>query len=520
MKFKGLKPRLQNIFFHLHTVSGIVISFALFIIFYAGAFTIFREEITPWADQGIRIHHDQPINVDETLQKYLKKRPNFDTNVNFSLMFYGKDDAFIGINGSEKAKKDAKTPPKRVRELIKINDGTPHQKNTTIGATLYALHYFAQIPQIGMYLSSLVAFFFFMATVTGVIIHWKNLSKKFYAFIIKGNWQKIWTNLHTVLGVLTLPFQLVYGITGAFFGLRILFFIPAIAVLFNGDQQAAFSTIAPEYYLTPDTTAVAIEKPLPINGYIEKVKKLHPDSHIKSVTIGRYGYSDAFVSVYFKNNRNTITGMGSMTYDLKTGKKRMESLPESGQYTKAIIDGIRGLHFANFGHLSLRFLFFSLAILCCFMILSGVLIWEKARQNGTYTDGQKRFHYWVTKIYLCICLGLVASVPIIFIANKYIDLSISDRIGQVNQTFFTGWLILILSGLFYKKHQTLTNHYLLIGGVLALAVPIVNGVVTGDWFWKTISTMHHVFGVDAFWMLFALVGFFALWKNRKPVTVK
>jgi len=48
MKLKALQPRLYNILFHTHTVSGIVISFALFVIFYAGAFSLFRDELYRW----------------------------------------------------------------------------------------------------------------------------------------------------------------------------------------------------------------------------------------------------------------------------------------------------------------------------------------------------------------------------------------------------------------------------------------------------------------------------------------
>ena len=505
MKLKGLKPRLQNIFFHLHTVSGIFISFALFIIFYAGAFAIFKDEIFIWEDHEARIHQHEETNIDKTLSKYLETHPNFDSNVNFSLMLYEHNPYFIGISGLEKAKKGSKTPPKRVRELIKKKDGTAHKIKTTVGQTLFHLHYFAQIPKIGMYLSSLVAFFFFMATITGVIIHWKNIFKKFYAIITVGNWQKIWTNLHTALGVLTIPFQLIYGITGAFFGLRILFFIPTIAVLFGGDQLAAFSTISPEYYIKPDTTATTTKEHFKLNPYFKKIKTAHPKSTIKSITIARYGYEDAFASFYVDNGRGSITGSGSITYNLKTGRKRMENLPENGNYNKAIIDGLRGLHFANFGNLSLRGLFFLLAFLCCFIILSGILIWEKARKTSAYTDKQKRFHYRTTNIYICVCLGLVTAVPLLFVVNKCIALSTDDRISKVNNVFFIGWLALIISGLFYKSHKNRNEHYLIIAGLLALVCPIANGLVSGDWIWSTATKMPYVFGVDTFWLSFSLI---------------
>src|SRR4051794_22573375 len=43
-----MNNRNYNIFFHTHTVSGIVISVVLYVIFFAGSFSFFRDEIINW----------------------------------------------------------------------------------------------------------------------------------------------------------------------------------------------------------------------------------------------------------------------------------------------------------------------------------------------------------------------------------------------------------------------------------------------------------------------------------------
>lgn len=43
-----MSKRTYNILFHLHTVSGIVISVALYVIFFTGSFSFFRDEIVNW----------------------------------------------------------------------------------------------------------------------------------------------------------------------------------------------------------------------------------------------------------------------------------------------------------------------------------------------------------------------------------------------------------------------------------------------------------------------------------------
>ena len=60
-----MSKRSYNIFLHTHTVSGIVISVALYIIFFAGAFALIKDEITVW-EKGINYTR----NVEENFIDY------------------------------------------------------------------------------------------------------------------------------------------------------------------------------------------------------------------------------------------------------------------------------------------------------------------------------------------------------------------------------------------------------------------------------------------------------------------
>jgi len=170
MKLKALKPRLYNVMFHAHTVTGIVISFALFVIFYAGAFSIFREELYKWENPLARFETKHDIDFDATI--------------------------------------------KLIEE---------HTKR--------------QIPAIGIRIAGLIAFFFLFAIVTGILIHWKNIINKFYSLEVKGKWKQVWTNSHTLLGVITLPFQVIFSITGSLIALSILLLAPSAFLLFDGDRD-------------------------------------------------------------------------------------------------------------------------------------------------------------------------------------------------------------------------------------------------------------------------------------------
>ena len=94
----------------------------------------------------------------------------------------------------------------------------------------------------------------------------------------------------------------------------------------------------------------------------------------------------------------------------------------------------------------------------------------------------------------------------------------ADRANYVNGGFFLGWLALTLIGLLWNKYSQQNRNYLLIGGILSLFVPVANGVVTGEWFWETLSSSYHAVAyVDMFW-LFA--GLTALVLALRVLTVK
>tara|TARA_B110001450_G_scaffold119057_1_gene112260 strand:- start:2527 stop:2784 length:258 start_codon:yes stop_codon:yes gene_type:complete len=80
--------RIYNIFFNLHTVSGIIISVALYVIFIAGAFSLLKEEIYDWENDVVdkRVSR-QEIDYDRVLnflgEEFKFKRQIFTSKFNW-----------------------------------------------------------------------------------------------------------------------------------------------------------------------------------------------------------------------------------------------------------------------------------------------------------------------------------------------------------------------------------------------------------------------------------------------------
>lgn len=516
MKLKGLGDKTYNMLFHTHTVAGIAISFALYIIFFAGAFSLFRYEIMQWENPEARQAVDTDFDYDRALAT-VDSAYTIDWHDNASLIFPNDKMPLLKVTAYQKTEDHSfhRISANVFPDTYRVQD--LEQPNTTVGDTIYYLHYFEQLPVIGLYLSGLVSLFFFFAIVNGLLIHWRNLFTKFFAFFTEGKWRNIWTNAHTVLGVFGLPFQVMYAITGAFFGLLTLILIPTVFLLYNGDVGKVYSKVSPEDTIAVDENAPVSDN-LSIRDLASQVKEAYPNHQIRYADLRNYGKEDALITFHF-DDFGGLTSNGKATMYMRDGSLLPEYSvrPNEKSYSQAIISVLGKLHFGDFGGMTMKVIYFVLSLITCFMIISGVMIWRTARDNKRYTYKQRLFHHRVTMVYLAICLSMFPAFALIFLANMLVPMEMTDRAELVNTIFFLGWLVLVVVGLFWKNYSKLNRNYLAIGGTLSLLIPVANGVVTGDWLWTAWKALPYVAYVDVFWLT---VGLASLYISLKVLKVK
>ena len=124
---------------------------------------------------------------------------------------------------------------------------------------------------------------------------------------------------------------------------------------------------------------------------MDHIKREHADLELKYLQIKHYDRENGVLSAALENSK-TFAGSGSITIALRNSKILSDNLPGKNGYAQSILPGIARLHFATFGGLILKTIFFLLALSTCFVILSGVLLWKEARNKKSYTDRQKHFH--------------------------------------------------------------------------------------------------------------------------------
>lgn len=518
MKLKGFGNRAYNIFFHLHTVSGIVLAVALFVIFFAGAFTLFKSEFYLWENPAARKIPSGTIEVEKIIAGIKTNLPDFDFDDDTYITFATEQNPSISVYGHlkpEGAEHEIHYSGKMNPLTYKVSDKT----ESTIGDTLYKLHYFAQIPFAGMWIAGFVSLFFIFATITGVLVHWKNMLTKFWSFSFKGSWKQIWTNSHTVLGLLGLPYQLMYAVTGAFYLLLILVLIPAVMIFYEGKAEKVYAMAYPMYGVEYNENAAPydnIQNLLILNKKV--VEKYGAEYDIPAIQTHHINKEDGAVNFRLvSKNPEMFSSNGYIGYRLKDGSEIYNALPgHNKKFTYSIVETIMHLHFGSFGGLFVKGVYFVMALLSCFVFVSGILIWKEARNNAKYTDKQRRFHHNVTQVFLAVCFTLFPAIAILFSAELLVP-DVEDHSFWVNSVFFISWLVMALAGIFIiKREKPLTRICLLSGGVLSLVIPVVNGVTTNDWFWKT--PIAQIWAIDVFWLLSGILSLSVYFSMKAKTT--
>lgn len=514
-----MSNRIYNILFHTHTIAGIVISVALYVIFFAGSFSFFRDEIVSWErneslSEGWML---QEMDFDMVLDTLDERKGISKTDISFNQHY---DEQRTGVSIS--APKDAEIKKGEGRRdrggrgdffYMNTNDLNTYdyQKSYSFGEFLYRLHFFAQLNffgRSGYLLAGIIAFFFLFAVVTGVIVHWKKIISNFYVFRPNNSIKNLWTDAHTALGIIGLPYQFMFALTGVYIIVGLSIMSPAIiSYIYEGNQEKAYDDFG---FNSPKFEFVGkpLERDFSINELLDQTKQKWPEFHVHNASIFNYGDENMHVQFTGKSDYNKkFASAGTIIYRVSDGAIVTEKSPF---HKVSYLDGVRAvilrLHFGDFGGKGLKLVYFALGLLTCFVIISGVMIWLVARDKKHVSPSKRKFNAWLVWFYLAGCLSMFPVTALTFVMIKVcLQDPDADRMGFIFQTFFWSWLALTLLFTFIRSNAITNKYTLILGGIIGLGVPLANGFISGNWLWNTMRTgQTDIFLIDALWLVISV----------------
>lgn len=514
-----MEKRIYNILFDLHTVSGIIISVALYVIFLAGTISFLREDIIPWErHQPVKKGYFGNIDFNKLIYQLTKE----DTLYSRDISFYGRGkEKRIGVfmshrkDISEDKQKAIKGKKKGNRNFFMM-DGTTaedftYEASYTLGEFFYRLHFFAHMNLIGRSgytLAGLVAFFFLFALITGIIVHWDKITTSFYVFRPGATWKTIWTDSHVGLGLIGFPYQFMFALTGCYFIIGSVFMVEPVADFLSDEKTKAIDALDYQKEIKLKFANTPLDGVFDINDYIKKANELFPEMELNELSINNFGDKNMFIVMKGNNSyQKSFVGGYHIVYKAENHELLHKQNDENTGYIQSAEDTMARLHFGDFGGYGMKIMYILLGFMSCYVILSGVMIWFVARDKKSTSEKKRKMNKWVANSYLSICLSMLPTVAFTFTIIKVFghDIPDDDRKDFIYKLFFYSWLAASLFFIWKGNNQFTNKANLLLLAVLALSVPIADGFISGKWLWDSyLSGEIQIFAVNIFWLLISI----------------
>lgn len=457
-----MKNSLRQSMAWLHTWSGLLTGWLLFVIFVGGTLACFDRELDDWMRPSL--HHITGTPA-----------PKFDAAM-----------ALLARKSPEAHAWWAHRPNDRERAMEahwSQDDGTTGKltldpvtaepvPETTGGDFFFQLHWNLHAGTMGMYIVGLAGMLMLVALVAGVITH-KRILKDFFTFRYWVGGQRAWLDGHNITGVLALPFHLLIAYTGV-----IIFATSYIAgglqTAYRGDVESFFQDAGGFH------EREALKQPL---------RRLHSVDALVADAERRLGVpvdwaavehpDDASALIVFgtDHSRRVAWDMRQVQYDAATGAfVHLSPAPAAGYRTYSFLGG---LHMVQFGGSALRGLYFLLGLAGCVMLASGMQVWVRKRERKIAETGVRGGYRWVLGLNLGVVAGMPLACAALLLGNRLLPAAMNDRAPAETGVFVMVWLLAAAWG-FARARQgrTAWRELFTACGVAYALVPLVNWAST------------------------------------------
>jgi uncharacterized iron-regulated membrane protein len=406
-----MKSSTIRTFQTVHTWAGLLAGFALFIAFYAGALTVFHHDIALWQSPPWRSAPARDVPVQTMIDRLLAAHPGAGKDFGIVLAPRGTSQGpYAYWNDGEEhfATADRLDRP--------TGDGGATRGN--LADFVYALHDSLGIPVVGLYFMGIVSVIYGLALVSGLLIHLPQLLGDLFALRPGRNLKRLWQDAHNAIGVLSLPFHIIFAVTGALMCLFVPWFAALNLIAFDGKLGDAFAkaistapTVQASGQAAPMLSADELIARARAAALATGVSTFEPDY----VHVDHYGDANALVQVRGISER-TLGTYGTIALNGATGAVLEKHVGATHSNNGLVNSSIYALHFGNFGGRTVQWLYFLLGLGGAFLFYSGNLLWIESRRKRRHA-AQPRKTLVMARATLGVCIGTCLGIAAAFAAT-------------------------------------------------------------------------------------------------------
>ncbi|UVE16891.1 PepSY domain-containing protein [Pseudomonas sp. LS44] len=456
----------------LHTWGGLLPSWLLYVIIFAGTIACFDKELERWMRPALHQTSASSMSADE-VRSWVQQNVKDDLHAFWMHGPTAREPYWrLGweVNKTEEIHNVAFDPLSKAP-----------MPETLGGEFFFTLHYNLHAGTIGMYIVGLAGMFMLVALISGVIIH-RRIFKDFFTLRPNANGQRAWLDAHNLFGVVGFPFHLVLAYTGV--AIFVASYMPAGAqIAYKNDVEHFFSEVMGSFERA-ETHQPALP-PVSLNALIERSQQQWGDGQPGWVSVHHPADSSAVVDIRRYDRSRIAAYQYTLSYDAGSGELLNVQKPFGPGYQT--YSWLAGLHMAQFGGSLVRALYFLMGLAGCAMLIGGLKVWLSKREaRGGRGIGVVR------ALNGAVLGGLpVASLALLW-GNRLLPAGLAERARAEAYVFVGSWLLLALWAVLRRNSGQVARDVLALLAVLALGLPLLNALTTeyghlgstllrGDW---------------------------------------
>jgi uncharacterized iron-regulated membrane protein len=459
-----LSARTYQIFWDAHAWAGVVASLLLYVMFFMGAFALFYPEIDVWAEPGPAA---PPVLARPRLSPLLEQLAREHGVAGAERVVFKPERSGLSAYISK---------PGELTEFRYVAaSGRLEPARSGLGSFLYSMHYLGPIPY-GIWVAGFASMALFMALVSGLFIHIKDLSRQWFQFRPE-QLVRTWTSdLHKVLGVFGLPYQLLYAWTGAVLCLGYLVVEPVfLQGVFAGNERARAEARGESAEAAAPPTGKLLPRLPDIDALVALAERRMPGANLSWVGLEHVSDEASTLSLY-----GDIEGgaFGSVDVVLRARDGALLSAhgPAEANAYQRFEAWFHGLHYARFGGYAIKLLYALLALATCAVIATGNLVWLERRDLTRAHVGNRILERLTTGV----CAGVILATSATFLGNRLLPATLANRPAAEQWVFWSSALSAALLPLVWREPRRVAALELLLAGALWWLVALLDVTTRGS----------------------------------------
>lgn len=459
-------------FLEVHAWAGVLGGLLLTVMFAAGAFALFHHELDHWlndAASGARASAPERRfegSLEALLAPYLddpKLHPE-----RFDITLPSEEHHALEVWYQ-------RAPDEWESVTIDPESGATTRPQSNLAGVIFGLHYLwhDDVPWL-MYVAGLLSLALLLALTTGVLIHLKDLVRQLWQFRPLQKARVLWLDMHKVLGLFGLPFQLLYGFTGVLLIFSSWLAAPFVGSVFATQEDAEHALWGESEPEDDGSDAERAKAPrAALDLLLARARAEQPGGEPTRIVFERLNQRGGTASIrqkFFVADSFPRETEGAVKLNASDGALISTRMEATKPPVQRAIGALYTVHFAGFGGLPLRFLFALLSLATCLTVLTGNWVWLLKREKRAASFGNQL----LARSTVAVGAGFPFAIALAFVCNRLWPSTWGESSAWEGRVLFTSWLLLAVLCLAQQSSLRQWTRLLFGAGCAYTALPLAS----------------------------------------------